>query len=39
MTGKIRFGQLRLGCAPYLHEWEAIARAAELSGRMECSRD
>ena len=39
MTGKLRFGELKLGCAPYLNEWEAIARAAEQAGRMECTRD
>lgn len=39
MTGKIRFGELKLGCAPYHHEWETLVRAAESDGRMECSRD
>ena len=39
MTGKLRFGELKLGCAPYLQEWEALARAAEMDGRMQCSRD
>ena len=39
MTGKVRFGELKLGCAPYLHEWEKMVQAAELAGRMECSRD
>ena len=39
MTGKVRFGEMKLGCAPYLHEWETMARAAELAGRMECSWD
>lgn len=39
MTGRVRLGQLTMGCAPYLHEWESIVNRAELEGRMECSRD
>lgn len=39
MTGKVRFGELKLGCAPFLSEWEALARAATSDGRMECTLD
>lgn len=39
MTGKVRFGELRLGCAPYFQEWETLVRAAESDGRLKCARD
>lgn len=39
MTGRVRLGQLTMGCAPYLEDWEAIVSKAEREGRMECSRD
>ena len=39
LTGKERFGELRLGCAPYLEEWEAIVTAAQRDGRMHCTRE
>lgn len=39
MTGRVRLGELTMGCAPYLEEWEAIVNRAELEGRMECTRD
>lgn len=39
MTGRVRLGELRIGCAPYLSEWESIVNRAELEGRMECTRD
>ena len=39
LTGRVRLGELTLGCAPYLSDWETIVNKAELEGRMECSRD
>ncbi|XP_045212344.2 meteorin-like protein [Mercenaria mercenaria] len=39
MTGRVRLGELTMGCAPYLDEWEAIVSRAEQEGRMECARD
>lgn len=39
MTGRVRLGQLRMACAPYLHEWESIVKKAETEGWMECARD
>lgn len=39
MTGRVRLGELTMGCAPYLDEWESIVSRAELEGRMECTKD
>lgn len=39
MTGRERLGELRMGCAPYLEEWEQIVSEAERTGRMQCTRD
>ena len=39
MTGRVRLGELRFGCAPYFDEWESLVNRAEMDGRMECSRD
>lgn len=39
MTGRVRLGELTMGCAPYLDEWETIVNKAQLEGRLECARD
>lgn len=39
MTGRVRLGDLTMGCAPYLEEWDEMVSKAELEGRLECSRD
>lgn len=39
MTGRVRLGELTLGCAPYFSDWENIVSKAELEGKMECGRD
>ncbi|WAQ96185.1 METRL-like protein, partial [Mya arenaria] len=39
LTGRERLGELRLGCAPYLDEWESIVSAAERDGKLQCIRE
>ncbi|KAL4240234.1 hypothetical protein ACF0H5_001028 [Mactra antiquata] len=39
MTGRVRLGDLTMGCAPYIDEWETIVTKAELEGRLQCTRD
>ncbi|KAL3876682.1 hypothetical protein ACJMK2_034486 [Sinanodonta woodiana] len=36
-TGRIKLGQMRLGCAPYFEKWLEIVEKAEAEGRLMCS--
>lgn len=39
MTGRVRLGELTMGCSPYLDEWETIVNKAQQEGRLECAID
>ncbi|KAK3601865.1 hypothetical protein CHS0354_041790 [Potamilus streckersoni] len=36
-TGRVKLGQMRLGCAPYIEKWQEIVEKAEAEGRLMCS--